>query len=124
MIDIFNTITLDNNEIFRPNDFTPEKESVYQGEYTTCTGKTIADCVGWKYADMDLTWDYLPDSMMSDLLSLTGTFTFAFDDSSGAQSENVIITGFSNTATRFTDDDGNVMWKNVVLGLRFIDVHN
>ena len=123
MIDIFNTITLDNKTFYRPNDFTPEKEKVYQGEYTSCTGKTLADCIGWKYADITLEWDTLPDDMMTDLIGLTGVFTFGFTDSSGVQSENVIITGFANTATRFTEN-GVVMWKNVQLGLKFIDVHN
>lgn len=123
MIDIFNTITLDNKTFYRPNDFTPEKENVYQGEYTSCTGKTLADCIGWKYADITLEWDTLPDDMMTDLIGLTGVFTFGFTDSSGVQSENVIITGFANTATRFTEN-GVVMWKNVQLGLKFIDVHN
>lgn len=124
MIEGRNTIKIDNKDVFRPNDFTPEREDVYAGEYTTCTGKTVADRIGWKYSDMSLEWDMLTDGMMSDILSLPASFDITFDDSDGSHTETVIKTGFANTATRFTNNLGNVIWKDVKLGVRFINTHN
>lgn len=124
MIDNRNTITINNVEIFRPNDFTPEREDLYAGEYTTCTGKTVADRIGWKFSDITLEWDMLTDDMMSAITSLPGSFDITFTDSDGSHTETVIKTGFANTATRFTNDFGNVIWKDVKLGISFISAHN
>lgn len=124
MINNLNTITINNVEIFRPNDFTPEREDVYAGEYTTCTGKTVADRIGWKFSDMSLEWDMLTADMMSTITSLPGSFDITFTDSDGSHTETVIKTGFANTATRLTDNFNNVIWKNVKLNISFIDAHN
>lgn len=124
MIDNRNTIFINNVEIFRPNEFTPEREDVYAGEYMTCTGKTVADRIGWKYSDTTLEWDILSNSMMTTLLALPGSFDITFDDSDGSHTETVIKTGFANTATRFTNDLGQAIWKDVKLGIKFIDAHN
>ena len=67
MIDIFNTITIDNEQIFRPSDFDLKREDVYAGEYTTCTGAVIADRIGWRYSDIELKYDTLPDDQMQTL---------------------------------------------------------
>lgn len=125
MIGIFNTITINTNDhILAPNDFTLEREDVYSGEITTCTGKTIADCIGWKYADMSLNWDYLPQTDLSIILALNGAFTLTFNDESGtSQTENVIRKNSGMTGTRFTDANGNVIWKGVSIGISFLDVH-
>lgn len=124
MINNLNTITINNVEIFRPNDFTPEREDVYAGEYTTCTGKTVADRIGWKFSDMTLEWEMLTADMMSTITSLPGSFDITFTDSDGSHTETVIKTGFANTATRLTDNFNNVIWKNVKLNISFIDAHN
>ena len=124
MINNLNTITINNVEIFRPNDFTPEREDVYAGEYTTCTGKTVADRIGWKFSDMSLEWDMLTADMMSTITSLPGSFDITFTDSDGSHTATVIKTGFANTATRLTDNFNNVIWKNVKLNISFIDAHN
>ena len=124
MIDGRETIKVNNVDIFRPNDFTIEREDVYAGEYTSCTGKVIADRVGWKFSDATLEWDMLPDDMMSTITSLPASFDITFTDSDGSHTETVIKTGFANTATRFTNNLGNVIWKDVKLGITFIDAHN
>ena len=124
MINNLNTITINNVEIFRPNDFTPEREDVYAGDYTTCTGKTVADRIGWKFSDITLEWEMLTADMMSTITSLPGSFDITFTDSDGSHTETVIKTGFANTATRLTDNFGNVIWRDVKLNISFIDAHN
>lgn len=121
MIGIFNTIKINNVEIFRPNDFEISREDVYAAEYTTCTGKTIADRIGWKYADMELSWDMLTDQMLATLSSMT-VGTLKFTDSDGEHTESIMRLGFNNTPTRFTKN-GAAIWKNVSVNVRFLDVH-
>ena len=124
MIGVFNTIQIDSDTILAPNDFTPAREDVYAAEITTCTGKLIADRIGWKYADMTLKWDMLPQSQLAVLLALGGTFSLKFTDVNGTTvTEDVISKGIQSTGTRVTDADGNVIWRDVELGITFVDVH-
>jgi len=124
MIDIYNTITINGSEIFRPSEFDLKREDVYSGEYTTCTGAIIADRIGWRYSDIELKYDTLPDAQMSVLFAMSGANTLTFTDSDGSHTETVIRLGFTNTPTRFTAYDGSVLWKDVAVNLRFINVHN
>ena len=121
----FNTITIDGETYYRPNEFTPAREYVFASEITTCTGKTIADLVGWKYADISLEWDSLPQSQLENLLALNGTeVTMTFKDVDGTTaSESVIPLTHSMTATRFLNGNYEV-WRDVKTDLRFINVHN
>lgn len=119
----FRKIKVNGNSIIAPNDFELEREDVYAGEYTTCTGKLLADKIGWKYADTTMQWDTLPDDMLAILTGTTGAFTLKFTDSDGSHTENVIRLGVRNTATRFTDDFGNALWRNIELEVSFTNVH-
>lgn len=121
----FNTITIDGDTYFRPNGFTPAREYVYAAEYTTCTGKIIADLVGWKYSDMSLSWDALPQTQIDNLLALNGTeVTMTWTDADGTTaSETVIPSTHSLTATRFMNGS-NPLWSDIQTDLRFINVHN
>lgn len=122
---IFHTITIDGETYYRPNSFTPAREYVYAGEITTCTGKTIADLIGWKYADISLEWDSLPQNQLEALLALNGeavTVTFTDVDGSTA-SEQAIPATHSMTATRFVNGSDPV-WRDIQTDLRFINVHN
>lgn len=110
--------------IKRPSDFAIEREDIYAGEYTTCTGSIKADRIGWKYVDTTINCDELTEEELSFFTGMSGATTFYFEDSDGAHSEQVIRTGFSNTPTRLTLPDGQVIWKNVGISLRFIDAHN
>lgn len=125
MSGIFNTIKIDStDDVLSPNDFTLDREDVFEAEYISCTGKTIADRIGWKYADMSLQWDTLPQSQLAILLSLTGEFTITFIDENGSSvTENVIRKGTGMTGTRFTDDSGDAIWKGVTISISFLDVH-
>jgi hypothetical protein len=49
----YETITIGSSSIFKPNEMELEREDVYAGEYTTCTGRVIADLIGWRYADTE-----------------------------------------------------------------------
>lgn len=127
MILIFNSITIDDNEIFRGNDFALQREYIYAAEYETCTGKRCADLVGWRYADLTIQWDTLPEEMLGYVMGLTGEavdFTFT-DELGNSITESVIPTVISSQATRLTNPyDRSAIWKNVSLQLRFINAHN
>lgn len=126
MIGVFNTITLNGEEIFRGNEFTLSREYLYAGEYETCTGKRVGDIVGWRYADLSLTWDNLPQSQLQKVIGLNGsavamTFSNEFNEN---VTEMVIPTVTTAQVTRITDPQGNVAWSGIGLTLKFINAHN
>lgn len=123
MIGIFNSITINGVQVFRPNEMQITREDVYAGAYTTCTGKTIADRIGWKFSDMDLKWDTLTDTMLNALINLRGSFNITFTDFDGTHTEAVIRDEFTSTPTRMTDMSGNSVWKDVSIKVRFLNVH-
>lgn len=126
MIGIFNTITIDGQEIFRGNDFTLQREWIYAGEIVTCTGKVCADVVGWRYKNLQLEWGVIPQDQLMAILALNGTevdMIFS-DEANQSVTEAVIPTASAATATRLTDDNGNAMWSGVKLEVRFINAHN
>ena len=83
-------ITIDGDQIYRPPTFAPQMEDIYSGEYVTCTGKTVGDRIGWKWSDMTLEWDALPQSMVDILVGLEGEATLEFDAPQGQQTEKFI----------------------------------
>ena len=123
----YNTITLTIGgtayTIWRPNDFQPVREDVYAAEYTTCTGKIIADRIGWKYSEMTLQWDSLPQEQLEVLLSMSGECQLTFTDADGSHTESVIRGGHSITATRHTGPDGYPLWMDVECNIIFITTH-
>ena len=126
MFGLFNTISIDNNVIYRGNDFTLQREYIYAGEYETCTGKRMADLVGWRYADVTITWDTLSQTMLGYIMGLTGyAVNFTFTNELGSSvTEKVIPQIISSQATRLTNPyDGTAVWKNVSLQLKFVNAH-
>lgn len=124
MIGIFNTIIIDEKEIFRPNNFTLQREQIFSGEIETCTGKRLADRVGWRYADLSLGFDTLPQDQLNKLLSLTGAVEMEFvDEENNTVTEQVILKTSSATATRFTKD-GSSVWSGINAEVQFINAHN
>lgn len=83
-------IKLNGTELMKPETFMPKREDVYAGEYTTCLGEIIADRIGWKYSDLTLQWDALPQDMVSVLVNMQGGCTLEFDDVDGSHTENII----------------------------------
>lgn len=125
MIGVFNTIRINSTDILAPNDFQPAREDVYTGEITTCTGKLIADRIGWKYADMSLEWDMLPQADLMVLIGVSGMFDFTFTDVDGTTvTESAIPKSRVYTGTRYTDQNGNVVWRDVQFGITFVNTHN
>lgn len=125
MIGVFNTIRINTTDILAPNDFQPAREDVYAGEITTCTGKLIADRIGWKYADMSLEWDTLPQTDLMVLIGVSGMFDLIFTDVDGTTvTESAIPKSRVYTGTRYTDQNGNVVWRDVQFGITFVNVHN
>lgn len=126
MIGVFNTITINGTEIYRGNAFTLEREYIYAGEVTTCTGKFCADAVGWKYSDLSISWDNLPQDQLQAILNLSGQavdMTFSNEENQTV-TESVIPTSTSAQVTRLTDEQGNVAWSGIGLKIRFINAHN
>lgn len=126
MILIFNSITIDDNEIFRGNDFALQREYIYAGEYETCTGKRCADRVGWRYSDLTISWDNLPQDQLEYLLALNGEevdFTFA-NESGTTVTEKVRPAVIASQASVLTDPYGDKSWKNISLQIQFTEAHN
>lgn len=126
MIGVFNTITINGTEIYRGNDFTLQRENIYAGEIETCTGKRCADLVGWRYADLTISWDTLPQDQLLSILGLSGeAVAMTFESETGdVVTEQVIPTAITSTATRYTLPDGSALWQGISLGIRFIEAHN
>ena len=126
MILIFNSITIDDNEIFRGNDFALQREYIYAGEYETCTGKRCADRVGWRYSELTISWDNLPQDQLEYLLDLNGEeVDFTFTDESGTSvTEKVRPSVIAAQASILTDPYGDKSWKNISLQLQFTEAHN
>lgn len=116
-------ITIDGAQIYKPVQFAPQMEDIYSGEYTTCTGKTVGDRVGWKWADMTLSWDALPQSMVDVLVGMAGAVTMVFDGPQGTQTEEIIRDSAVQLRNRNTIR-GEVYWRDVSVQIRFINAHN
>lgn len=126
MIGVFNTVTIDGTEIYRGNGFTLQREWIYAGEIVTCTGKVCADVVGWRYKELSLEWDNLPQDQLQAILALDGSevnVTFS-NEKNETVTEAVIPTVSTATVTRLTDPNGDVAWSGIKLDLRFINAHN
>ena len=126
MIGIFNTITIDDNEIFRGNNITLERNWIYAAEIETCTGKRCADVIGWRYNDLTINWDNLPQDQLQALLDLDGSevdMTFSNEENQSV-TETVIPLVMTSQVTRLTDPNGDIAWTGIGLQIRFINAHN
>lgn len=123
MIDIFHTIKINGYEFPRPNNVTYGREDIYGGQYTTCTGAIRADYIGARYSDITLEFDTLTDDLLTQLSSITGTTTIAFDDHDGTHTLSVIRKGFSNMPTRHTLPQGGALWKNIKVSFAFVSAN-
>lgn len=126
MIGIFNTISIEEVEIFRGNNFSLEREWIYAAEIETCTGKRCADVVGWRYKDLTIQWDNLPQDQLQTILDLDGSevnMTFT-NEQNQSVTEAVIPLVTTAQITRLTDPNGDVAWTGIGLQIRFINAHN
>lgn len=117
-------ITINGNQILRPPTFAPQIEDIYAGEYTTCTGKTVGDVVGWKYSDATLTWDALPQSSVDVLVAMSGENTLTFVNPSGMITTETVIRDSVVQLQNRNTIRGETWWKNVSVQIRFINAHN
>lgn len=116
-------IKINGQAVTRPPEFQPKREDVYAAEYTTCTGKIIADRIGWKYSDMALVWDALPQSEVEILTGMKGECTLEFDDpEQDVQTESIVRSSIVYLRHRYTVR-GEVWWKNVEMEVKFLNVH-
>ena len=122
---VFKTITLGGTTMLRPNDMQPDREYVFAGEIVTCTGKTIADLIGWKYSDITLEWDTLPQAQLNDLLALNGTqTTLTFEDADGTTASEQVIPLTHSLKAKRRVSNGVPEWDDIKTTLRFLNVHN
>lgn len=115
-------IKINGTQIYKPPKFTPQREDILR-TYETCTGKTIGDRVGWKYADMVLTWDALPQTMVDVLVDISGAALIEFDDLDGNIVEEEIVRASVVALRHRQTVNGVTWWKNVSLSIRFISSH-
>lgn len=119
-----NYIKIDGYSIVNSNALTPGREDVYAGEYTNANGELIADLIGWKYSDLTLSWDTLPQVQLEKILTTSGAFELTFiDPVEGETTESVIRASAVSTKTRYTNN-GHIVWKDVSFSVRFLNVHN
>lgn len=124
MREFYNYIYINGVQYIRPTSFQIQREDIYAGEYETCTGKIIGDRVGWRYANMTIHFDTLPNEKLQQLSVINEAVELYFIDDDGEHSEQIIRTGFTNTPTRLTHPDGSVIWQDVNMQVRFINAHN
>lgn len=118
------TIRINGNKVFRPNGFTLEREDLYASEITTLSGNTIADLIGWKYSDMTLNWDMLPEQQLKTILDMSGECELIFEDADGVTvRERIMRTSAVTTASRFVNENGNALWRNVSCSIKFLNAH-
>ena len=110
--------------INRPESFSPKVEDVYEAEITTCTGKTIADKIGWKFADLALEWGGLPQDQLSVLANMPQQATLTFKAPDGKiYTEDIIRSTVVGAEHRWTNK-GVTWWMSVTLEVKFLNVHN
>ena len=107
----------------RPLNFAVQREDIYAGQYTTCTGATRADCIGWKYSDMTWSWDGLKQSDVEKLCGLTGECTLIFDDPSGDTIEESFIRSSVVSMRCRNKFEDEYWWTGVSCSISFIDSH-
>lgn len=117
-------IAINGARIPKPPEFSLQIEDLYAGEYTTCTGKVIADRIGWKYADMSLEWEALPQWAVDVLINMSGEVELTFDGLDGlTQTETIVRTSAVGLRHRRTVG-GEVWWTGVQVEVRFVYAHN
>ncbi len=116
-------IKINGIEIMRPPQFRPMRQDLYKGDYTTCTGKQIRDRIGWKYGDMTLAWDALPQNMVDVLIGMSGVCTLEFDDADGNIHEEQVVRNSLVALRHKYVQGGVVIWKNVSVNIVFIGSH-
>ena len=107
----------------RPLNFAVQREDIYAGQYTTCTGATRADCIGWKYSDMTWSWDGLKQSDVEKLCSLSGECTLTFDDPSGDTIEESFIRSSVVSMRCRNKFEDEYWWTGVSCSIKFISSH-
>ena len=127
MIGVFNTITINGTDVYRPNAFTLQREAQLASEYTSCTGKLIGDLIGWKYMDMTLSFETLPQEMMDSLLQTigeVGEVDMTFSNEHGESvTEKVLIRASNAQVTRMRTYAGTTLWKDFALEITFVNTH-
>ena len=107
----------------RPANFSAQREDIYAGTYTTCTGATRSDKIGWKYSDMTLSWDGLKQEDVEKLCSLSGECTLYFDDPLGDSMEEPFVRSSVVSMRCRNKFDDEYWWTGVSCKISFIGSH-
>lgn len=117
----------------RPVNFAPMRENVYASEYTTMNGTYKADLIGWKYADMELTWEALRQSDVYNLVTMLGSdsglFKIVFDDADASYASQYTlkkedVRRISTVSMRHRYKQyGEYYFRNVSFKISFVKTH-
>lgn len=124
----YDTISINGTTFPRPVGFAPAKERIYAGEYETCTGARLVDYVGWRYADMTLTWDGLDAASVAKLAAMGATSTITFDVPSTTTGEPAAVTEdiipISSVQALHPYKQGTTTYyRQVSVAIRFLAAH-
>jgi len=111
-----------------PLDFQMSTQPNLTSQLTTMSGRNIADVNGWTYADMTLSWQWLENGDLQELIRETdpmqGSFTFTFDDITTGQPTTVNAIRTSVGGKRLAVlDHGKVVWVDIQLSVSFPDCY-
>lgn len=119
----YDFITINGTDFPRPVKFAPQREDVIVSKITTMTGKILGDRIGWKFSDLTLSWDMLPQSLVEELTSIQGTAIISFDDVDGEYTEEANRQSVVQMRHRYTIG-GVYYWKNVSVDFEFVNAHS
>lgn len=116
-------IYIGNAAVPKPPEFTVEKEDILAAEYTTMSGAKVGDVIGWKFSDMTLSWEALPQRYMEVLTGMSGATTLTFQDVDSEYTESIMRKSAVYAEHRATIR-GEVWWKDVKVEVTFLNAHN
>ena len=116
-------IYINGTKLITPESFALTRNDIYAGEYTTMTGSLIADRVGWKYADLNLKWNILPDSMVQALVSMGASNTFKVEYPDGTIVEEPVRRASVVALRNRNTINGEVYWRDVSVSITFLEAH-
>lgn len=120
-------IKVNGHPIPYPNSLTMAKEPNIVDEFIALNGQKLYDINGWRYADVDLEWDYLYEEDLQTLLQETdpkyqphGAFDFEFiDPQEGMKLITAVRTSVAPVKTPMRDREGNRVWTDLKISLTF-----
>lgn len=108
-----------------PNGFTMTRVPNKVAEYTTMSGKTLADVNGWKYDKTSMEWGTLLNEHLQILLQAVNDMEFQleFEDIDGEIKTIKAITESTVAVKTRATVNGKIVWKDISLSVSFPDCY-